>query len=384
MRWLRPTVETTPISGAGGEVMGLMQTLAYKPWHSEQDSNNVMFVSVHGYGPRERGLEHMLPMAAFYPGTGRTVIPEVPLAKGGNGAAAEASAARGEGSVPVAVEDAEQPTRVSETMDLGDEAHRERGGQRDDDQAEEEGDDDSDGSYEDDKDQEDGESELLRALQAGAAQISSGDGVHRRVLETRRMYSTFAQPASTAAVDPQKPHDIPALILDIGVSLPDGSSDGEDRGKVLDELHYRIQWRRYFREQIFPRLVDFAPDMIFISAGFDAHKKDGINGGYIALVEEDFEWVTDKLVQLANSFCDGRIVSVLEGGYQLGAEHCSAFAQSAKVRQNSFEYHLFPHDLTILFYFFCSLMCELCAMVQLPICRSRLRRLGLKLIWRCR
>lgn len=49
-------------------------------------------------------------------------------------------------------------------------------------------------------------------------------------------------------------------------------------------------------------------------------------------VEEDFEWVTEKLVQIANSCCEGRIVSVLEGGYQLGGEFYSAFAQSAKVQ----------------------------------------------------
>ena len=49
-------------------------------------------------------------------------------------------------------------------------------------------------------------------------------------------------------------------------------------------------------------------------------------------VEEDFEWVTDQLMQISNSCCEGRIVSVLEGGYQLGGEYCSAFAQSAKVK----------------------------------------------------
>ena len=48
-------------------------------------------------------------------------------------------------------------------------------------------------------------------------------------------------------------------------------------------------------------------------------------------IEEDFEWVTEKLVQIANSCCEGRVVSVLEGGYQLGGEYYSAFAQSAKV-----------------------------------------------------
>lgn len=83
------------------------------------------------------------------------------------------------------------------------------------------------------------------------------------------------------------------------------------------------------REEIFPRLNAFAPDLIFISAGFDAHKKDSINSGYISLVEEDFDWVTKHLIRIANSHCQGRIVSALEGGYQLGGEYVSAFAKYA-------------------------------------------------------
>jgi hypothetical protein len=47
-------------------------------------------------------------------------------------------------------------------------------------------------------------------------------------------------------------------------------------------------------------------------------------------VEEDYEWVTANLVKIANSTCDGRIVSALEGGYQLGGEFCSSFAKSVK------------------------------------------------------
>ena len=86
----------------------------------------------------------------------------------------------------------------------------------------------------------------------------------------------------------------------------------------------------YFRDEIFPRLLKFEPDMIFISAGFDAHRKDTINSGYIALVEEDFEWVTNNLIQIANTCCNGRIVSALEGGYQIGGEHYSSFAKSVK------------------------------------------------------
>lgn len=47
-------------------------------------------------------------------------------------------------------------------------------------------------------------------------------------------------------------------------------------------------------------------------------------------MEEDFEWVTSHLVRLANSCCNGRVVSVLEGGYELNGEMCSAFAKSVK------------------------------------------------------
>jgi acetoin utilization deacetylase AcuC-like enzyme len=47
-------------------------------------------------------------------------------------------------------------------------------------------------------------------------------------------------------------------------------------------------------------------------------------------LEEDFEWVTTCLVRIANSCCNGRIVSALEGGYQIGGEYCSSFAKSVK------------------------------------------------------
>ena len=119
---------------------------------------------------------------------------------------------------------------------------------------------------------------------------------------------------------------MPPLILNVGVSLPDPNDPVGS---------YRHQWRNYFRQEIFPRLMDFKPDIIFISAGFDAHKRDEINGGYIALVEEDFEWVTDGLMRIANSCCKGRVVSSLEGGYQISGEYSSAFAKSIKFHVNS-------------------------------------------------
>jgi hypothetical protein len=114
---------------------------------------------------------------------------------------------------------------------------------------------------------------------------------------------------------------MPPMILDVGVNLPEQEFvNGE----------YRHKWRNYFREEIFPRLLEFRPDCIFLSAGFDAHRKDEINGGYIALVEEDYDWVTANLIRIANTVCDGRVVSALEGGYMTKGEYCSSFAKSVK------------------------------------------------------
>jgi acetoin utilization deacetylase AcuC-like enzyme len=52
--------------------------------------------------------------------------------------------------------------------------------------------------------------------------------------------------------------------------------------------------------QVLPALVHFNPDLILVSAGFDAHKKDTINFHYIGIQEKDFEWLTDQIVQVAN------------------------------------------------------------------------------------
>ena len=66
-----------------------------------------------------------------------------------------------------------------------------------------------------------------------------------------------------------------------------------------------------------PRLDAFAPQMLFISAGFDAHREDEL--GQLGLVEADYEWITRRLVDVAQRHCQGRIVSCLEGGYALSA-----------------------------------------------------------------
>ncbi len=75
--------------------------------------------------------------------------------------------------------------------------------------------------------------------------------------------------------------------------------------------------RRIVAEQWLPRLRAFAPQMLFISAGFDAHREDDM--GQMGLVEADYAWITRQLVDFAETQCEGRIVSCLEGGYNLSA-----------------------------------------------------------------
>ena len=75
------------------------------------------------------------------------------------------------------------------------------------------------------------------------------------------------------------------------------------------------QFREAFETVILPRLRAFKPDVLIVSAGFDAHTRDPLAN--LNLVEADYTWVTQKLMQIADECCGGRIVSMLEGGYDL-------------------------------------------------------------------
>jgi acetoin utilization deacetylase AcuC-like enzyme len=66
-----------------------------------------------------------------------------------------------------------------------------------------------------------------------------------------------------------------------------------------------------------PALNAFRPDLVFISAGFDAHQDDPL--GQMRLTEDDYAWATDRLCEVAARHSNGRVVSTLEGGYDLGA-----------------------------------------------------------------
>ena len=84
-------------------------------------------------------------------------------------------------------------------------------------------------------------------------------------------------------------------------------------------------WRKAF-ESLMDRVDAFAPDLLIVSAGFDAHRRDPVSGGSQALEETDFAWATRAVADVANRHAKGRVVSSLEGGYDLEALGRSALA----------------------------------------------------------
>ena len=95
----------------------------------------------------------------------------------------------------------------------------------------------------------------------------------------------------------------------VNAPLPPGSGSAE----------FRAAW-----ERMLPELAAFKPELLIISAGFDAHAADPL--AQLRLREADFAWVTEALLGVADAQCPGRVVSVLEGGYDLHALAASAAA----------------------------------------------------------
>ena len=83
-------------------------------------------------------------------------------------------------------------------------------------------------------------------------------------------------------------------------------------------------FRDAMESRLLPALRAHRPELILISAGFDAHRDDPLAN--LELVEEDYTWITTELVRLAGELCDGHVVSTLEGGYNLRALGASAAA----------------------------------------------------------
>jgi len=143
----------------------------------------------------------------------------------------------------------------------------------------------------------------------GTEDMFSPSHWHQRVLMTSFFQHPFYPYSGTGSPAPNM----------INVPLAAGSG-GAAAKKAIE-----TQW--------LPALEEFKPQMIFISAGFDAHREDLLGG--MALVEADYEWITRELKAVAARHSHGRIVSMLEGGYNLSALGRCAVAHVRELSKDS-------------------------------------------------
>ncbi len=108
-----------------------------------------------------------------------------------------------------------------------------------------------------------------------------------------------------------------------------GTGAAEERGRFGNVVNFPLppgadgeEFRLAWEAVVLPRLESFAPELLIVSAGFDAHFADPL--AELRLRESDFAWLTDRLVEIADRHAKGRVVSLLEGGYNLEALAASA------------------------------------------------------------
>ena len=113
-----------------------------------------------------------------------------------------------------------------------------------------------------------------------------------------------------------------------GTGAPSETGVGNIFNVALSPGDGTEEFKQAFRDVILPALRAFRPELILISAGFDAHRRDPL--AEINLEAEDFAWATAELMEIADQSAKGRVVATLEGGYDLRGLAASA---AAHIRQ---------------------------------------------------
>jgi acetoin utilization deacetylase AcuC-like enzyme len=108
-----------------------------------------------------------------------------------------------------------------------------------------------------------------------------------------------------------------------GTGAPEETGVGNIVNRTVEPNASRATWRAAF-QALLPEVDAFTPDLLLISAGFDAHRRDPL--AHQSLEAEDFAWMTRAILEVARTRCRGRVVSSLEGGYDLQALGSSAVA----------------------------------------------------------
>ncbi len=130
------------------------------------------------------------------------------------------------------------------------------------------------------------------------------------------------------------------LVTSQQMPLWPGSGEPSDTGEFDNVVNIAFPprsgseiFRQAYRQQVFPRLRQFAPQLLLISAGFDAHRDDPL--AELEFETDDYAWVTRELCDIAAECCEGRVVSVLEGGYNLSALAASVAAHVSVLEEKT-------------------------------------------------
>jgi acetoin utilization deacetylase AcuC-like enzyme/ankyrin repeat protein len=311
-----------------------VSVMSYRPWLDANDGSNVLFVSSHGYGAKRD--EDAKAVGVFYPGSGASTGWDVgALSKISAEASVEASTSKGQviPSLDFSVKETPRPTH--QTSRLGsDETITPR----------------IPSSVPPFKaslnhlplvslsslatprtalssSSEQHVSEMNRGEEGGGGGGGGHENLHGNLLpHVLSEVQPFPPPFPSLQQIPNLQEGatpvIPEPLLEASITQPHVINVAMSHG------HGPRVWRRIMTSDVLPRLAAFRPDLILISAGFDAHKSDTINCGYMRLSEEDYFWITRQLVKIANLTANGRIVSVLEGGYKVQGRVVSPFAKS--------------------------------------------------------
>jgi len=159
---------------------------------------------------------------------------------------------------------------------------------------------------------------LFNNIAVGALQARAVHGLHRVAVidfDVHHGNGTQAMFWDDADLFYASTHQMP---------LYPGTGDRVERGRFTNIVNAPLapmsgsaEFQQAARDIIFPALLDFRPALIMISAGFDAHEADPLAG--LRFQDEDYSWITRELAAIAQQVCEGRLVSALEGGYDLAA-----------------------------------------------------------------
>jgi acetoin utilization deacetylase AcuC-like enzyme len=174
---------------------------------------------------------------------------------------------------------------------------------------------------------------LFNSIAVGARYAQDAHGIHRVAIVDFDVHHGNGSQA-VAELDPSifyaSTHQWP-FYPGTGAAYEKG--DGNIVNVPLAAGTGSADFRRAFESKILPALDEFSPELLLVSAGFDAHRADPLAG--LELEEADFSWITDRLVELAGRSANGRIVSMLEGGYDLRALAGSSAAHVAALMRSN-------------------------------------------------